>query len=141
MSELICDETELHAVVVCNRRSYIVPRDVADELARLARSEAALHERLEDNFAWDSNGNRVEHEPGSIPDGIACRDETIRGQDEVIARLRAESAEHKADAERYRWLRNHPSAEVVLPTDEGSYGFGDTDLDEVIDAARGGEGP
>lgn len=46
-----------------------------------------LHERLEDNFAFNSNGERVAFEPGTIPDGIECRDETIRQQDERIKRL------------------------------------------------------
>lgn len=40
-----------------------------------------LHTRLEDNFCWQSvNGKwvKIAVEPGSMPDGIECRDETIR---------------------------------------------------------------
>ncbi len=42
-----------------------------------------LHERLEDShvYAVDGNGQWVRKKvpPGSVPDGIECRDETIRG--------------------------------------------------------------
>ena len=58
-------------------------RSMADELAR-------LRERLEMAHAWrmiDGEMTKVPVEPGSIPDGIECRDETIRLQDELIAKL------------------------------------------------------
>lgn len=50
-----------------------------------------LRARLEMTHAWqmvDGTMTRVEVEPGSIPDGIECRDETIRLQDREIDRLR-----------------------------------------------------
>jgi hypothetical protein len=50
-----------------------------------------LRERLEMTHAWqfiDGQETRIEVEPGSIPDGIECRDETIRLQDREIERLR-----------------------------------------------------
>ena len=50
---------------------------------------AALHERLEANFYFDGDGNRHECKPGEFPDGIECRDETIKLQDKQIAALRA----------------------------------------------------
>jgi hypothetical protein len=50
---------------------------------------AAAHTRLEANFYFDNGGDRIDCEPGEIPDGIACRDETIKGQDKIIAELRA----------------------------------------------------
>lgn len=55
----------------------------------------ALQTRLEMNFAWDGDGNRIQVKPGSIPDGIECRDETIKLLD-----ARAEAAE--AECERLR---------------------------------------
>lgn len=48
-----------------------------------------LETRLEMNFAY-VNGKRVPMEPGSIPDGIECRDETIKGLDERIERIKKE---------------------------------------------------
>lgn len=48
-----------------------------------------LHERLEDSHVFDKDGKRVEVEPSSIPDGIDCRDETIKLLDDQIARLKA----------------------------------------------------
>ena len=48
---------------------------------------ARLRERLEVTHAYVA-GKRIEVLAGSIPDGIACRDETIKMQDAEIARLR-----------------------------------------------------
>jgi hypothetical protein len=67
---------------------------LADRAADKAEIER-LHERLEDNHFYvdDGSGNlvRKDAEPGSIiPDGIECRDETIKLQDEAIARLRTQ---------------------------------------------------
>lgn len=73
--------------------------DVADALlsgpiaamqAEHRREVERLHERLEDNHAFDMDGNRIECEPGSVPDGITCRDETIKLQDERLAAMQAE---------------------------------------------------
>ena len=56
---------------------------------RKAEAEIArLRERLEVTHAYDLSGKRIEVPAGSIPDGIACRDETIKMQDAEIARLR-----------------------------------------------------
>lgn len=49
-----------------------------------------LSERLENNRMFNADGERVEVEPGTIPDGIECRDETIRQQDRQIAQLKIE---------------------------------------------------
>lgn len=57
------------------------------------------HARLEIDHVYDANGERREiplAERGNQPDGIYCRDETIRLQDEEIDRLRAVAAEMKA---------------------------------------------
>ncbi len=67
---------------------HTIGEEAADELARLRAENARLHTRLEDNFCFDAKGNRNDVEPGSIPDGIECRDETIRVQDAEIAALR-----------------------------------------------------
>lgn len=58
-----------------------------EALTRLIAENTALHERLEDNHVFDINGNRIEREPGTIPDGIECRDETIKLQRERITAL------------------------------------------------------
>jgi len=58
------------------------------ELEELQQENKRLHIRLEDSHAWDKNGNRIDVEPGSIPDGIDCRDETIRLLKGEINRLR-----------------------------------------------------
>jgi hypothetical protein len=73
-------------------------------IAAQAREIAALHERLEDSAVTDMKGNRIAVAPGSIPDGIECRDQTIRGQDELIDQLRRDLAAARADAERMRDL-------------------------------------
>ena len=56
----------------------------------------AYRERLEIGFAFDAiTGERVERpeeELGTALDGIYCRDETIRGQDERLAELKAQLA-------------------------------------------------
>lgn len=59
------------------------------EINSQAEEIERLNERLENNHVYDSDGNRVDVEPGSIPDGIACRDETIILQDRKIQELRA----------------------------------------------------
>lgn len=64
----------------------------AVELDRLRAENEALHTRLEDNFCFDAEGNRKVVKPGSIPDGIECRNATIRIQDEILARLREKLA-------------------------------------------------
>lgn len=48
-----------------------------DEIDILIQHVENLYERLECNHLFDSNSNRIERMPGSIPDGIECRDATI----------------------------------------------------------------
>lgn len=55
----------------------------------------ALQDRLEMRHAWrmiDETMTRVEVELGSIPDGIECRDETIKLHDKYIKELEARVA-------------------------------------------------
>lgn len=54
-------------------------------MADLEREVDYLHDRLEDNRAYDFEGNVIQVKPGSIPDGIECRDETIKLMRDVIA--------------------------------------------------------
>lgn len=81
-------------------------RRLADEVERLQAEVARLHARLEDDheFRLDEHGNviRVDVEPGSLPDGIECRDATIRLQDENLDRLRALNKQLIAEVERLR---------------------------------------
>jgi len=57
-----------------------------------------LEERLEIDCAFDLKGNRVDA-PKNLPDGIECRDETIRLQDQHVADLQAQLAEAQRDIE------------------------------------------
>lgn len=65
-------------------------RYVEQENATLRAEVERLHDRLEDNRTFDTQGNRVPCEPGTIPDGIECRDETIRVQQRELERLQAD---------------------------------------------------
>jgi hypothetical protein len=76
-----------------------------------------LQERLEMNHAWqmvDGEMVRVEVEPGSIPDGIECRDETIRLQDRAIERHRAEIDRLRTIISRIRHLTAYTDAEWAM---------------------------
>lgn len=60
------------------------------DLAEKAEAECErLRERLEITHATDGNGNRIPF-PAGAPDGIACRDETIRLLEAKCERLREE---------------------------------------------------
>ncbi|MBD9573787.1 hypothetical protein IB260_00570 [Pseudomonas sp. PDM23] len=65
----------------------ITPRDVLGLIAEVERLRA-----------------RLEIDERTSYDGIACRDETIKGLDEKCDRLKAENEALRKDAERYRWL-------------------------------------
>ena len=66
----------------------------ADErVATAERERDDLNERLENNRVYGMNGARRDVPPGSIPDGIECRDATISGQRETIDRLVAQRDE------------------------------------------------
>lgn len=75
----------------CGSRPMI--DELPGEVARLREENERLHERLEDNFAFNVHGERVAFEPGTIPDGIECRDETIKQQRERITTLTRERDE------------------------------------------------
>ena len=93
-----------------DRNLGCVMRAQANEIARLtaerdeARAEVKrLHARLEDDHVYridDETGGtyRVDVEPGSIPDGIKCRDATIRGLDDRIRNLTTERDAARAAA-------------------------------------------
>ena len=83
----------------------------ADALEELAR----LRARLEIDFATDGNGKRVPFPTGG-PDGIACRDETIRILESALA-----EAERKCER-----LRFH--AEAMAKDLELSYEVGESSL-------------
>lgn len=60
-----------------------------------------LNTRLENNFAFrtvDDVMTRIVVVPGTIPDGIECRDETIRLQDKYVKELEAEIGPLRAKA-------------------------------------------
>lgn len=64
------------------------PDRLADLLDEAAAEILRLRERLEIGYVFDSNGNRVEIDPDTHPDGIECRDTTIRMLDKLIDQLR-----------------------------------------------------
>ena len=73
--------------------------------AELEAKLAAANERLENNhFFGERDGEmvRIDCEPGSIPDGIEARDETIKLQDARIKRLEAKLAVQAEAGERTR---------------------------------------
>lgn len=63
-------------------------REYARETEQLRQRVKDLEERLECNHVYNHKGEREEVEPGSIPDGISCRDETIRLLDRNCDALR-----------------------------------------------------
>jgi hypothetical protein len=80
---------------------------LSSALAQAEKERDALHERLEDNhvFVWDKATDkmvRTEVDPGSVPDGIECRNETIKLQDEALAKLRAQLAEARGENAKLR---------------------------------------
>ena len=96
----------------------------ADILAAQAAEIERLHTRLEDNFMFIlRNGEFVREacEPGTIPDGIECRNETIKGIEEQRNALRAELAKMTAERDGYRdrWMP------LVLERDAAREALGD----------------
>lgn len=66
---------------------------LVEKMPALLGEVDALRTRLEMDFAWqiiDGVKTKVKVEPGSIPDGIDCRNETIKLQDGHIKELRGE---------------------------------------------------
>jgi len=65
----------------------------ATRIRELEAEVERLHTRLEDNFAYEAGVNdgwhKVKVEPGSIPDGIACRDATIRSFEDRLSAAEA----------------------------------------------------
>lgn len=61
-----------------------------DEVKQLTDEIDRLKERLEITHEYNADGKKV-RAGEDIPDGITCRDETIRIQDEAIDTLRAEN--------------------------------------------------
>lgn len=83
-------------------------------LAITAKAEEIdrLNERLENNHMFDAQGGRVDVEPGSIPDGIECRDETIKFQDERITALTFENTNLRDEVG--EWKANANEAQEVI---------------------------
>ena len=87
--------------------------DITEQLtheSRIALAAAAEITRLRARLEVRDDGG---------PDGILCRDESIRMQDAEITRLRAEVEALRADAERYRWLKGHSAYTTVTPCIHG----------------------
>lgn len=100
----------------------------AAALEELAKVEAALAEcraRLEIDFATDGSGKRVPV-PAGAPDGIACRDETIR-------LLEAALAESERRCER---LKFHAEAMAKYLTPKGERCECKCEVCVMIDAYR-----
>ena len=82
---------------VCGYKHHgaMCPATYGTKIAALEAQIAQLRERLEIGFAFDGDGNRISV-GDDMPDGIECRDETIRLQDEENARLRRKVRKLKA---------------------------------------------
>ena len=66
------------------------------EVDRLKNEVARLRRRLENDRVWRERDGELVEEPADLPesqDGIACRDETIKLQDEKIDELKKLNAE------------------------------------------------
>lgn len=119
-------------------------REHRSERARIDALQARVREleaRLEIDFCWEyrptdpkANGKgmvRVEIPPekrGEWPDGIECRNDTIKGQDENINRLRAaltaERAQREAlEAEFAAFKKKVEDQDPGLYGDRGAVGY------------------
>ena len=87
-----CNEGVAHSIdrMVVDANDY---RILECELAAAQSQIAALHERLEDSFYFNAFGKRIEVKLGSIPDGISCRDVTIRLLEHRLEELEAKRKE------------------------------------------------
>lgn len=72
-----------------------------------------LRDRLESNFVFDSFGGRVDVPHGSIPDGIECRDETIKLLDERVSALALRATASEARAARLETMLARRDAFLV----------------------------
>lgn len=97
----------------------------SDELAAVNQRNAELNERLENNHAFNVHGERIEVEPGSIADGIECRDETIKLADRHIATLTEQLAEARPVAQEAVACSTCGGTGHLYHTDEhhGHYGW------------------
>jgi len=106
------------------------PFEAADEIERLTQALKKANDQAEHfEREWYLRGDEIEHQQ-------LC----IRDLNGILNEKRAEIERLRADAERYRWLRNegNPYALLVVgkyhATDVRPYY--DADLDAAIDAAR-----
>lgn len=142
---VILDNGEDSSIADCDFRpapeADVNARLIADaphllaEVLRLRAENERLHDRLEDNVMGDEHGNLVPCEPGSIPDGIACRDETIKLQRQRLDELAAENERLKADAARLAWMAK------IKDWDWPAHWEDYANLREAIDAAMAKERP
>ena len=76
--------------------TVVLIEDQAKEIADQKEQINTYQERLEIKHCFDADGNKVEipeDERDDVPDGISCRDETIRQQDISIADQKETEAE------------------------------------------------
>jgi hypothetical protein len=70
-------------------------RILSGQLAEARAQVAKLESRLEIDHAYDQHGNRVEvpvEKRDQMPDGISCRDETIKLLEKDLERVRGDAA-------------------------------------------------
>lgn len=97
------DAAEFHTSPYTQMVAADFARQLERENASLRAEVTRLKNRLEINYVYDSDENKVPFPDDMHPyDGIECRDTTIKGQDRVIADLRArlEQTEAVVDAAR-----------------------------------------
>jgi hypothetical protein len=86
---------DMNAPDLCNGTGSRIMAEAADRIEALEREVKRCHARLEIDHAWTiKDGKKVrcdipEHERAAFPDGIECRNETIKLLDQNIATLRA----------------------------------------------------
>jgi hypothetical protein len=120
-------------------------RDACSSLrARAEKAEAEvarLHERLEDNHVYGTAPDtgemvRIDVEPGSIPDGISCRDETIRLQDKSIDNLRAQLAASRPDPTQPGQSSAKPLSDGAIYAAASRKNVSDAAVDEALGSPK-----
>ena len=88
--------------------------------------DVSKHHTKPDKMPWQAADRikQLEQERNNAIDTNRARENEIIGLEQKIARLEAERNELKADAARYRWLRNHGHINLITETPSMSIGRG-----------------
>lgn len=117
---------ELDFGVASQAKAADIMRAQQATIEALRADVARLNERLENNRVYsfkDGQPIREDVEPGSIPDGIDCRNETIKGLEHIVADLRAQLAAVKAERDEARAYAHETTKALTGLTPGGSEWF------------------